>query len=231
MSKLKYLYIIIFGLVLITCTREELDTRVIETKTTLSFMEISNYQPTLSGNLINGYSKQSLTLVGESTFKQTAEDFPTADKRNNNLYFDSTQFTFLKKIERSSFIKKSNFKSLVSKNDLNISSEFPELKGKNLRLVSVSSKLDENLFMTLEVPSDNYLNWSIIKIWTVENTTNQPQIHSVLFAKANNFGALAYREGSILLKENNLVYRIELDKEKRFHKDMNVFVSMFMETI
>ena len=231
MIKKVYFFAVILGLVFINCTREDLDTKIIETKTSLSFIDISNYHATNTSHISGGYTKNSFTKVGAKNYKSYSKDYLKPDTKNKELFFDSTQFTFLRKIEKSNFLNSSSFDRLVRSKDISITTEFPELKKKELKLLSVSSKLDKKLFLTLEIPTNSSLNWSLIKIWVVPNNTNIPQVHSVMFAKANNFESIAYKDGSVYLKENDLVYRVELNTENRFHKNMNVFVSMFMETI
>jgi len=235
MSSIKYLILLFLLISLGSCSFDSVDSELIETKTTLTTIEISNYLPTSTStnSLSNGYTKMSCTKMGLESYSSFKEEFGKADTKNQELYFDSTDYSFLKNIQKSSLLTTDQINKLISDNQEKFNLDYPDLSIEKLKLVSVISKLDKGIIITLEVPEDNTLNWSIVKLWTIDKEKSRPQIHSVLFAKANNFDSIGFdntnSNNSVLLKEDNFVYRLVLNNEIRFYREMDIYVSMFTE--
>ena len=226
MSSIKNLVLVFLIIVLGSCRFEKYENDIIETKTTLNTIEISNYLPNSTNSISNGYTKMSYTKMGLNNYVSFKEEFGKADVKNTKLYFDSADFSFLKKIQKTSILSTDQINTLINENNIKLNNDYPDLVNKKLNLVSVITKLERDLMITLEVPNDNTLNWSIIKIWTIDKELSRPQIHSVLFAKANNFDSLGFMNNSILLRDGNFIYRLVIDKEYRFNKNMDIYVSV-----
>lgn len=207
--------------------KEEIE--VVETKTTLSSIEISNYLPSSTKSISNGYTKISYNLIGTSNPGSIIENFNVGDLNNMEIYFDSTGYSFLKNIPEASFLSPEILCSVIKNNLGHFNNKYPELENKKLELVCVEPKLNREVLITLEVPTDKTIDWSIIKIWTIDKEKSRPQIHSILFAKANNFSSVILEDNNLLLKEGDLIYRIVLNDDLQFFANMEVFVSLSFE--
>ncbi|MEN8137249.1 MAG: hypothetical protein ABFR62_02345 [Bacteroidota bacterium] len=224
--------VFLFGVLsLVSCVLGKEENELIETKTSLSSIEISNYLPNSRNSISNGYTKLSYSLIGTKNAANLEENFGQGDLNNKELYFDSSNYNFLKNIPKTTLLTTELVESIIRKNISRFNTGYTELENEKMELAGVISRLERDLMITLEVPENKTLNWSVVKIWTMDKENSRPQIHSVLFAKANNFSSIGLIKNNVMLKDGDFVYRLVLNDELQFHKDMNIYVSVNMDEL
>lgn len=204
-----------------SCNANKSDSDIIETRTELTAIEITNYFPKNSASIESGYIKQTLIKMGFEAYSKINEEYSSADTNNKDLYFDSLGFELVKKVLNFNYINQKHLSSLIN----NKFTEIDTTKT-NLMFIGVITSNEDNLLATLEIPVDYSQNWSVVKIWKYDSTVNQPQIHSILKANSNGFDFIELKGHDILLEDGIFIYRIVLDDEYRFEKNMDIFVSM-----
>lgn len=226
--RLLILFIQILCIAIITesCNANKHDYDIIETKTDLTSVEIINFLPNNSNSISSGFTKQSTYIIDYETYSKINEKFNYADKNNIELYFDSSAYELIKKAGKLNYLNHRQITSLINRNIKESSLPKSHIYDVEISLIGVSYNLDNDLLITLEVPSDKSLNWSIVKIWSYDTVHSRPQIHSVLIAEFNCFDYINQIENNLYLSDGDFVYRVVLDNEYRFRKNMGIFVSM-----
>ena len=210
----------------LSCNANKSQDDIIETRTDLTSVEIINYFPNNYFSINTGYVKQSLGKMDFETYSKINEEFSSADTNNNELYFDSLGYELIKKIDNLNYFNQKQFTSLINSNFTK--TKIPEiyLTEIDLMFIGIVTSNENTLLVTLEVPIDYNLKWSVVKIWTYDSTINRLQIHSILKANSNSFEYLGIENHNINLIDGDFVYRIVLDDDYRFEKNMEIFVSM-----
>ena len=221
-----FIQIICIAIIVSSCNANKSQNDIIETRTDLTTIEIINYFPNNYTSIKQGYVKQSLDKMDFETYSKINEEFSSADTNNTELYFDSLGYELIKKVENINYFNQKQLSSLINSNFTK--TEIPELNVTeiDLMLIGVVTSNENQLLITLEVPINHSLYWSVVKIWSFDSTTNRLQIHSILKANSNSFEYLGIENNSINLIDGDFVYRIVLDDEYRFEKNMDIFVSM-----
>ncbi len=214
------------AVILSSCSADKNIDDIIETRTNLTSIETINFIPYNSTSISSGYTRQTLNKMDYETYSKINDSFPNAETNNKDLYFDSLEYETIKKISNLDHYNQKQLASIISENF-----EKPDISKLHPTKTPVSLKgiiyYDvKQLLVTLEVPTDNSLNWSIVKIWSLDPIKNLPQIHSILKAKANCFDYINIKNHNLHLGDGNFIYRVVLDEEYRFAKDMNIFVSI-----
>lgn len=214
------------SVVISSCSADKNIDDIIETRTNLTSIEIINFIPNNSTSISSGYTRESLNKMDYETYSKINDDFPTAETNNRDLYFDSLKYEITKKVDNLNFYNQKQLVSIINNNfkKLDTSKYLPSKS--EVYFMGIIYYNEYNLLATLEVPTDYSLNWSIIKIWSFDPVKRLPQIHSVLIAKANSFDYINIKNQNLYLGDGDFIYRIVLDEEYRFAKDMDVFVSM-----
>jgi len=204
-----------------SCNAHKSQNDIIETRTSLTTIEIINYFPSNTISIKSGYVKQTLIKMDFETYSKINDKYTSANTNNNELYFDSLGFEMIKKVLDFDYINQRNLNELINNN-------FSEIESANAKLIFIGliTSNENALLATLEVPIDYSHNWSVVKIWTHDPTTNHLQIHSVLKANSNGFDYIDINDHNILLSDGIFIYRIVLDEEYRFEKNMDIFVYM-----
>jgi hypothetical protein len=215
---IQILYIVIIAS---SCKANKSDSDIIETKTELTAIEIINYFPKNYASIKSGYVKQTLIKMGFETYSKINDEFSSADTDNDNLYFDSLGFELVKKVLDFDYINQKHLTELIKNNFIEIDSTKTDLT-----LIGIITSNENTLLATLEAPTNHHQNWSIVKIWKYDTTINRLQIHSVLKANSNDFDFIGLKDHNLLLEDGIFIYRIVLDDEYRFEKNMDIFVSM-----
>jgi len=220
-----FIRIICIVVIATSCTANRKDYEIIETRTNLTTIEIINYIPN-SISLSQGYTKQTLNKVDIDTYSKIDDAYSSADLNNHELYFDSLAYELIKRIDKLNYIDQIQITTLINSRNLTSSNNNQDPNDTDLSFIGVVPCKKNKLLATLEIPKNQKLNWSIVKIWKYDSVTNRVQIHSILKANSNSFDHLDFKGHNIHLSDDNFVYRLVLDNEYRFEKDMDIFVSV-----
>jgi hypothetical protein len=159
--------------------------------------------------------------MDNETYLKVTEEFTNTDSCDGLLFFDSSKYETIKQLENINYFNHDLFAAYLNNKIDNNDSICSKLS-----LVGIFSYSDKGLLATLEKPQDYTSKWSVIKIWIYDEITNRPQLHSKLLAKDNSFDQISISNHSILLNDGDFVYRIVLDNDYRFGKNMDIFVSL-----
>jgi len=227
MKLLIYLsHLFIITICLISCKADKTIDDIIETRTDLTTIEIINYIPTNKNSISTGYIKQSLIKMDNESFSLTTEDFENANFNNHELYFDSLEYVIITKTDNLNIIDQQQLTSILN-NYIKTNPNSNTYKENQLRLNGIVASENKMLIVTLETPQNHTLKWSIVKIWNYDKISKRPQIYSTLLANSNSFDYLNFVNHSIHLGDGDFIYRIVLDDNYRFGKNMDIFVSMY----
>ena len=218
---------ILFTTLLFSCVANKDDYNTIETSTNLTTIEIVNYYPNNTNSISNGYVKYSINKIDHETFPILKEIFKEAETNNSELYFDSLGYETIKKLGNLESFNQNQQNNIVNRELSSTTIINYHKSKKDNTLMGVVVTNNKKIIISLETTTIQDLNRSNIKIWHCDNVKKIPQIRSVLEAKNNYFNNIKIIDNNLLLSDGNFIYKIVLDEDYRFSKNMKIFVSTY----